>query len=95
MGIIVHNYKRFDGESDDELILRICNEKENIGTWNDVATVLNSLLNCDYTESAYRKKVQYFKKVLDANLSKFSDGAAQLKELKEERILLEIGRAHV
>lgn len=89
MGIIVHNYKRFDGESDDELILRICNEKENIGTWNDVATVLNSLLNCDYTESAYRKKVQYFKKVLDANLSKFSDGAAQLKELKEERILLE------
>lgn len=87
MGIIVHNYKRFDGESDDELILRICNEKENIGTWNDVATVLNSLLNCDYTESAYRKKVQYFKKVLDANQSKFSDGAAQLKELKEERIL--------
>ena len=89
VGIIVHNYKRFDGESDDELILRICNEKENIGTWNDVATVLNSLLNCDYTESAYRKKVQYFKKVLDANQSKFTDGTAQLKELKEERILLE------
>lgn len=89
MDAIVHNYKRFDGESDDELILRICNDKENIGTWNDVAAVLNSILNCDYTESAYRKKVQYFKKVLDANQSKFADGTAQLKELKEERILLE------
>ena len=89
MDDIVHNYKRFDGESDDELILRICNDKENIGTWNDVAAVLNSLLDCNYTESAYRKKVQYFRKVLDANQSKFTDGAAQLKELKEERILLE------
>lgn len=89
MDAIVHNYKRFDGESDDELILRICNDKENIGTWNDVAAVLNSILGQNYSESAYRKKVQYFQKVLDANQSKFTDSAAQLQELKEERILLE------
>lgn len=89
MDIIVHNYKRFDGESDDELILRICNDKKNIGTWNDVAAVLNSILGQNYSESAYRKKVQYFQKVLDANQSKFTDSAAQLQELKEERILLE------
>lgn len=89
MDIIVHNYKRFDGESDEELILRICNDKENIGTWNDVAEVLNSILGHNYTESAYRKRVQYFQKVLDANQSKFTSSAAQLQELKDERILLE------
>ena len=64
MDAIVHNYKRFDGESDDELILRICNDKENIGTWNDVAAVLNSILSRNYSESAYRKKFSIFKRFL-------------------------------
>ena len=51
--------------------------------------MLNSLLGHNYTESAYRKRVQYFQQVLDANQSKFVNSAAQLQELKEERILLE------
>lgn len=51
--------------------------------------MLNSLLGHNYTESAYRKRVQYFQQVLDANQSKFANSAAQLQELKEERILLE------
>ena len=51
--------------------------------------MLNSILGHNYTESAYRKRVQYFQKVLDANQSKFANSAAQLQELKDERILLE------
>ena len=45
-------YKRLDGESDDELIYRVCQDKELIGTWNDVKDILNELLNADYGESA-------------------------------------------
>ena len=51
--------------------------------------MLNSLLGHNYTESAYRKRVQYFQQVLDANQSKFVNSATQLQNLKEERILLE------
>ena len=28
-------YKRFDGETDDALILRICRDKDIIGSWED------------------------------------------------------------
>ena len=37
-------YKRFDGETDEELIYRITGEKEQIGSWQDVADILNELL---------------------------------------------------
>jgi len=30
-------YQRLNGESDEELIFRICKDKELIGSWNDVA----------------------------------------------------------
>ena len=43
-------YKRLEGETDDELILRVCRDKEEIGTWRDVADVLNNLLGTNYGE---------------------------------------------
>ena len=42
------NYERLPGESDEELIFRICKEKDQIGSWNDVADVLNELTGKDY-----------------------------------------------
>ena len=38
------NVKRLDGESDSELIYRVCLMKQAIGSWVDVANILNSEL---------------------------------------------------
>ena len=81
--------KRFEGESDEELIYRICSQKEQIGSWQDVADILNRLLNTEYTESKFRKQFQSFQKMLAANQSRFADSESQLEELRIERQLLE------
>ena len=82
-------YKRFENESDEELILRICQDKDKIGTWADVAEILNELTGNEYTESKYRKQFQIFQKMLAANQSKFVDSNEQLDEINQARIELE------
>ena len=52
---ISHGYKRYIGETDDELIYRITGEKDKIGTWEDVAVILNELLGVKHSESFYRR----------------------------------------
>lgn len=93
---VIHNYKRLDGETDQELIYRICSDKDKIGTWTDVKNVLNTLLNKTYGESTYRKTYQSFNKMMEANRKKFVDSNEQLEEinkqieeLKRERIKLQ------
>ena len=49
-------YKRLENESDEELIYRVCKDKDIIGSWQNVADILNKLLNQDYTECQYRKQ---------------------------------------
>lgn len=80
----ITTYKRFENESDEELIYRICQEKEQIGTWQDVADIINELTGFDFGESTYRKKFQSFQKMLTANQSKFTNSNKQLKELDEK-----------
>ena len=82
-------YKRYDGESDEELIYRITGEKEQIGSWQDVADILNELLGTEYTESKFRKQRQAFDKMLAANQSKFVNTDAQLQEIVTQRQELE------
>ena len=79
---VITSYKRFDGETEEELILRICENKEQIGSWEDVAAVINKLTGNDFGESTYRKKYQSFKKMLEANQSKFVDSSEQLEEIR-------------
>lgn len=81
MIINIHNYKRLDGESDEELIYRVTGDKEEIGSWQAVADILNDLLGTEYTESKFRKQRQAFDKMLAANQSKFVDTESQLKEI--------------
>lgn len=50
-----NEFSRLQGESDEELILRVCSNKKKIGTWDDVAKILNGLLGKNYCESRYRK----------------------------------------
>lgn len=82
-------FKKFENESIDELTFRICSMKDQIGSWNDVAKILNELTGNDYCESAYRKKYQAFQKIFTANQAKFTDSEKLLNEIKEERIRLE------
>lgn len=77
-------YKRFENESADELIYRICQDKDKIGTWQDVANVINELTGDDFGESTYRKKFQSFQKMLSANQSKFADSESQLREIEDQ-----------
>ena len=78
-------FKRLENESDEELIYRVCSQKDVIGTWDDVKDVLNELLDCDYGESTYRKKFQAFQKLMQANEHKFLDDDNYIKELRLER----------
>lgn len=85
----ISTYKRFENETDEELVFRICNDKEQIGSWQDVADIINELTGNDYDESTYRKKFQAFQKMLAANQSKFVDFDTQLKEIEVQKRELE------
>ena len=86
---ITHKYNRYENESDEELIYRITNDKEQIGTWDDVAEILNELLGTNYTESKFRKQKQYFDKMLTANQKHFIDTETQIAEIEMKRRELE------
>lgn len=92
---IITSYKRFEKETDEELVYRICSEKAQIGSWQDVANIINELTGNDFGESTYRKKFQAFKKMLEANQSKFSDSDAQLNEIRLEQRKLEKERKKI
>ena len=83
------NFNRLENESEEELIYRICSQKETIGTWQSVADILNRLLGFDYGESTYRKKFQAFQKLMKANEHKILDDDNYIKELRLERKELE------
>lgn len=85
----ITTYKRFEDESDEELIYRITGEKEQIGSWQEVADILNELLGTEYTESKFRKQRQAFDKMLAANHSKFADSNAQIREIEVQKRELE------
>lgn len=87
--IIITSYKRFENETDEELIYRVCSDKDLIGSWQNVADILNELLGTEYTESKFRKQFQAFNKMLSANRSKFTDSDEQIKEIEVQKRELE------
>lgn len=80
------DYYRLDGESDESLIFRVCKDKEMIGTWQDVADILNKLLGTDYGESTFRKKYAAFKQLFEANRDYFTTPAFSDEEIKRIEI---------
>ena len=87
--IVITSYKRFENETDEELIYRVCSDKDLIGSWQNVADILNELLGTEYTESKFRKQFQAFNKMLSANRSKFVDSDEQIKEIEVQKRELE------
>lgn len=88
------DYQRLQGESDKDLINRICSEKDNIGSWQDVADILNNLLGTRFTESKYRKNYKiYSEGYYDSQLQNIEKQNEEienkLKELKKERIKIQ------
>lgn len=78
-------YSRLENESDEELVYRICSQKDAIGTWDDVADVLNELCNTEYTSSKYRKQYQAFQKMFEANQNKFTTNDTYLEQIRKEK----------
>lgn len=79
------DYRRYEDENEYEYIYRLGTNKDMIGTWQDVADILNSELNYEYTESRYRKMYQAFSKMMEATQKHTANGYAEdLQRLKRD-----------
>lgn len=86
-------YNRLPNETDTELIYRVCKDREEIGTWQDVADILNPMLNANHTESKYRRQ---FKRIASASVLPDDDVAIDdrmLHALRIERVKVADERA--
>lgn len=79
---------RLPNETEDELIYRIGELKDEIGTWSDVADVLNFMTGNNYGESAYRKRFTSFQKMFDANKDRLVPSDEYSRELAEREASL-------
>lgn len=60
-------------ESEEQYIYRICSMKQSSGmTWQQIADIINTALDQNFGESAYRKKYQMFQQGLKACENRFS-----------------------
>lgn len=83
-------YKKHNDENESQYILRICSMKEKNGwTWENIADILNDSLGHNYGESAYRKKFQMFKKMMDDNESNLFGENEYLKNIQDAKFDLE------
>lgn len=82
----MEEYSRKENESDDELIFRICSDKNKIGSWEDVANILNDIMGKNYTESKFRKQFHY--KMLNVN-NNISEDDNYTKNLQIQKIELQ------
>ena len=69
------------------MILRICRDKNIIGSWEDVCEILNNLLGANYRPNTYRNRFQNYDKFRQADLR--TTGNSLLEEIKEQRKELE------
>ena len=82
-------WTRLEGESDEELLFRIGSNKELIGTWDEVANIMNRLTGSEYTESKWRKQYNTFVKMFNTNKNQVTDINQYTNELDTIRINLE------
>ena len=83
-------FKRLEGEDENAYIWRVCDNKDLIGTWQDVCSLLNAELNHDYNESWYRKMYQSFMAMFNAIKDKYlGDEQIHQIELKRQELIKE------
>ena len=88
------DYRRLENESDKDFINRICSDKDKIGSWQDVANIINAVLGTAFTESKYRKNFRlYSEGYKDSQMKAIEEHNIELdkklKEIKKERIKLQ------
>lgn len=76
-------------ETDAQYVYRICRNKDMIGTWTDVAQVINDELGWDKGECAYRKTWKAYKDLQQVSEIEVADLQAILDEIRKERWELE------
>lgn len=77
---------KLENENNEQYIFRVCQMKDQLGyTWRQIADILNKELGNNYDESCYRKKVQSFNKMLEANENIFVNGDEYLKEIQAQK----------
>lgn len=81
------DYKRLPNETDEALILRICRDKDIIGSWNDVTKILNELLSQSYRPNTYRNRFQNYNRFRQTDVD--NSGTSLLEEIKEQKRKLE------
>jgi hypothetical protein len=74
-------------ESDEEFIFRVCKDKESIGSWQDVADILNKELKTEYTESKFRKSYQAYMRMFEATKSQHFD-KSYIQQLDQKEDIL-------
>ena len=77
-------FKRLENEDENAYIWRVCDNKDLIGTWQDVCNLLNEELHHDYNESWYRKMYQSFMMVFDSIKDKYFNNE-QLKQMERKK----------
>lgn len=85
----MNSWPRLEGETDKQYIFRVCSNKELIGTWNDVADILNETLGVQRDECCYRKAWKSFQQLQGASEVNLSDAQEVLEAIREERRELE------
>ena len=77
-------------ETDEQFVFRICGLKNKYGkTWPEVANIINTALNRNYDESAYRKKYKAFQDGMRICEKEIFTDDEYLKKIREERRELE------
>lgn len=79
------DFHRYEGESELSLTYRVGSQKEAIGTWSDVAEILNDLTGKEYTESKWRKDYKLIQDFLDEHRESVADSDEQIKQLRDEQ----------
>lgn len=93
-------WTRLENESEEHLLMRLATHKDQIGTWDDIARIMNELTGKRHTESKYRRNFKEFQSlglVEDVNSEfAFSDEqeivpqvdtiAEKLRELEKAKI---------
>ena len=81
----MNDWPKLSGETDAQYVYRVCRNKDEIGTWTDVAEVINKTLGWDKGECAYRKTWKAYQDLQQVSDIENGDTQAMIDELQSER----------
>lgn len=88
----MNDWPKLSGETDAQYVYRVCRNKDEIGTWTDVAEVINKTLGWDKGECAYRKTWKAYQDLQQVSEVDTASTEELLESIREERRELEKAR---